>query len=453
MRQWITLAIGSLSLLCAAAANTSASVSAEDAAKLGKELTPIGAEQAGNAAGTIPAWEGGITQAPAGYTVGGLHPDPFDAEKPLFTITADNMADYADKLSGGHKALLGKMDTFKMNVYPSHRTASYPQRIYDATRKNAESGNLVAEGNGVENVIGGFPFPILENGVEAIWNHISRWRGTDLDRTYVQAAVTRDGSYTPVKIQELVRFNYSLEGMTPEAMGNVMILFKQNILSPPRLAGRVLLIHETLNQAKENRKAWVYNPGQRRVRRAPNVAFDNPKEGADGLMTFDQLDMFNGSPERYSWTLEGKGEYYVPYNSYKLQGEGVGEDDILKPGHLNTDLLRYELHRMWVIEGKLRDGTRHIYNKRRLYFDEDSWQILISEEFDSRDELWRVSEGHAFNYQEVPTFWYTGEVHYDLQAGRYVVLLSNIADGAPDFTVTLSPDDFSQNSLRSSGRR
>ena len=51
------IAVMALSVL---AANVMAAVSPEEAAKLGTSLTPVGAEKAGNADGSIPAWTGGI---------------------------------------------------------------------------------------------------------------------------------------------------------------------------------------------------------------------------------------------------------------------------------------------------------------------------------------------------------------------------------------------------------
>src|SRR4030088_2679595 len=101
--------------------------------------------------------------------------------------------------------------------------------------------------------------------------------------------------------------------MPGPALNNTLLSFTQETPAPARLAGEVLLVQETLDQAKEARRAWVYNPGQRRVRRAPNVAFDNPGTNADNLRTSDQLAMYNGSPERYDWKLLGKREIYVPY--------------------------------------------------------------------------------------------------------------------------------------------
>ncbi|MGK2907936.1 MAG: DUF1329 domain-containing protein [Desulfuromonadales bacterium] len=430
-----------------------AAVSADQADRLGKDLTPMGGEKTGNADGSIPAWDGGITSPPAGYQKGMHHPDPYAADKVLFTVTADNMAQYADKLTAGQQAMLKAYPTYKMNVYPTHRSASAPQRIYDATIAAASKAQLVTGGNGVSGVTAGIPFPIPQNGVEAIWNHILRWRGNAFDRNFGLAPLTRSGSYTMVEFNEKGDFRYNKEGLSEAQLENVIAMFKQEIFAPARLAGRVLLVHETLDQNLENRRAWLYNPGQRRVRRAPNVAFDNPKEGGDGLTTSDTVDMYNGSPERYDWTLVGKQELYVPYNSYLLHSDKLKYKDILTPLHLNPDYLRYELHRVWVVEATLKEGMRHIYKKRTFYIDEDSWQILAMDQYDSRDQLWRVSEGHCINYYEVPTFWSTVESHYDLQSGRYIAINLNNEHSMYDFDVKFDATDFTSSDLRRTGKR
>ena len=233
-------------------------------------------------------------------------------------------------------------------------------------------------------------------------------------------AVTRGGAYTLVKNSLEIELRYSLPGMTIEELGNTMIYYKQKVLAPARLAGDIVLVHETMNQFREPRNAWTYNPGQRRVRRAPSIAYDNPGTSSDGLRTADQVDMFNGAIDRYDWKLVGKREMYVPYNSYKLHSGDLSFDDILEPLHVNPDHLRYELHRVWIVEATLKEGATHIYKRRTLYVDEDSWQILVADIYDNRDELWRVSEGHVVNYYEKPLMWPTLEVHTDLQAGRYL---------------------------------
>ncbi len=439
---------GVIAALCAAPL---AGAAAQSAADLGRSLTPFGAEKAGNKDGTIPEWTGGITQPPAGYQPGTHHPDPFADDKVLFTITAQNMDQYADKLTEGHKALFRQYpDTFKMNVYPTRRSASAPQRIYDATIANASGAKLAEGGNGVLNAKAGIPFPIPQSGVEAVWNHLLRWRGLDVERRVGQANPQANGDFTLIMIEEKAKFLYN----SPEGpAGNTSTYFLQEVVAPARLAGEILLVHETINQIAEPRSAWTYNPGQRRVRRAPNVAYDNPGTAADGLRTSDQLDMFNGSPDRYDWTLVGKKEMYVPYNSYKLHSSDLQYADIIKARHINQDHARYELHRVWVVDGRLKPGTSHIYKRRTFYIDEDSWQIMVADQYDNRDQLWRVSEAHSINYYDVPALWVTLETIYDLQSGRYTTLGLDNQEPMYKFGVNLTASDFSPDSLRRAGVR
>ncbi len=431
-----------------------AEISSEEVNRLGVDLTPLGGEKAGNADGTIPAWNGGLTSPPSGYQEGKHYIDPFPGDGIEYTITNNNLSDYEDKLSEGHKALLKTYpDTYKLNVYQTRRTAAAPQRIYDATRRVAVTANLTPDGNGVTGAIEGIPFPIPKNGLEVIWNHILRWRANYAERNVAQAAPTRGGDYTLVQFSDQFNILYTQEGMTEENMNNIVLYFKQEVLAPARLAGGILLVHETLNQNKEKRKAWLYNPGQRRVRRAPNVAFDNPGTASDGMRTNDQFDMYNGSPERYDWELIGKKEIIVPYNNYRISSPSLKYSDILKPLHINQEHPRYELHRVWVVEATLKEGERHIYKRRTFYVDEDSWQILVVDQYDNRDQLWRVSEGMAMNYYDVPNLWTTLEVHTDLQAGRYLVIGLDNESTPYNFNVKFNDGDFSPAALRRAGRR
>ena len=430
-----------------------AAISPADAERLSGDLTPMGAERAGNG-GEIPEWTGGITTPPAGYKVGDHHPDPFAADKAQFTITASNFSDYAEKLTVGHQELLKTYpETFKMHVYPTRRSFSAPEHIYEATQRISTTAELIANGNGVRGAIMGIPFPIPSSGVEIIWNHILRWRAEAGERFYGQAAVTRGGDYTLVQFADQIAVPYAFPGMTEEEMDNVIIFFKEKTVAPARLAGRVLLVHETLDQEKENRKAWVYNPGQRRVRRAPNVAFDNPRSGSDGLMTSDQYDMYNGSPQRYNWELVGKREMYVPYNAYQVHSDKLKYKDYIKPLHADPDVLRYELHRVWIVDATLKDGMRHQYKRRTFYIDEDSWQIVAVDIYDNRDELWRVSEGHGINYYDVKNFWTTLELNYDLQSGRYLAFGLDNESGMYDLSATIPKDEFTTGALRRAGTR
>jgi hypothetical protein len=430
-----------------------------DAAKLGMkgtELTPVGAERAGNKDGTIPEWTGGITEPPAGYKVGMHHPDPFPGEKPLFEITAKNYKDYAAKLSAGQLAMFEKYPDWKMIVFPTHRSASFPQRIYDTSIKNASTGELVDEGEGVSNVAEGFPFPILEKdaanaGMEAIWNHKLKFKGVSFARWNNQAIPTSTGQYTLIRFREEGLGLYYKPGNTLKDINNILLYFFEDVVSPPRLAGQVLLVHETLDSKKEPRQAWIYNPGQRRVRRAPNVAYDNPGTASDGLRTNDMTDMFNGAMDKYDWKLVGKKEMYVPYNSYKAHSDQTKVDDLIKPHFINPDLLRYELHRIWVVEANLKPGQRHINPRRTFYLDEDSWQILEIDHYDDQGKVWRYSEAPSVNYYEVPVFWSTLECHYDLKSSRYLVQGLDNQEQEYDFSFPATPDMFSPQALRQRG--
>lgn len=445
---WVAGALCSLYLGAGQAA-----ITAEEAQKLGEELTPLGAIKAGNADGSIPAWTGGITTPPPEYKPGSHHPDPYASDKIQFTIDASNFQQYSDLLTQGHIALVKKYPSFKLNVYPTRRSASYPQRIYDATKANATRARLVDNGNGIADTILGIPFPVPANGLEAIWNHIVRFRGNAVQRYINQAAVTASGDYALVELEDEFDFQYSKENVTFNDLNNMLLYFKQSVKAPARLAGGVLLVHETFNQVKEPRHAWSYNPGQRRVRRAPNVSYDNPGTASDGLRTSDDFDMYNGAPDRYNWKLIGRKEMIVPYNSYKLHSDSVGYSDILKPGHINPDLARYERHRVWVVEATLKPGARHIYAKRVFYIDEDSWQVLVVDKYDNRGDIWRVSEGHVINYYDQPLLWTTLEVHYDLQSSRYLALGLNNKEDMYDFTITRKKSNYTPSSLRREGIR
>jgi hypothetical protein len=380
--------------------------------------------------------------------------NPFADDKVLFTITSANMDQYADKLTEGQKALLKTYpDTYEMNVYPTRRSAAYPQRIYDKTIEIAATAELVGGGNGVTGAINGIPFPIPKVGVEAIWNHLLRYRSDSAARTIGQAAPTRGGSYTLVTFHDEFYMQYSMAGMTEADLNNRILFFKQEVMAPARLAGGILLVGETLDQVKEHRNAWLYNPGQRRVRRAPNVAYDNPGTAADAMRTSDQFDMYNGAPDRYDWKLVGRKEIYIPYNSYKLQDPSVKFKDILTPLHPNQELSRYELHRVWVVDATLKPGARHIYKRRTFYLDEDSWQIVVEDVYDNRDQLWRVSEGHAMAYYNVPSLWTSLETHIDLQAGRYLAIGLNSEFPPYDFDIKRSLEDYTPEALRRAGKR
>jgi len=451
----LTLASVAVSVALVSTA-TLAKVSPTDVAKLSKDLTPMGAVRGANKDGSIPSWTGGITSVPSGYTVGDHHVDPFSTDKIKYTITAANVAEYKAMLTPGQVKLFETYpDTYKMNVYQSRRSASYPQHVYQASLDNAGRTELIEEGNGIQNAAVGIPFPIPKDGLEAIWNHILRYRGEALTREGGQAAPTASGDYTYLGFDDQLMLPYGMKGASSAELQetNILFKFKQKVTEPARLAGTALLVHETMNQIQTPRQAWTYNTGQRRVRRAPNVAYDTPGTASDGLRTTDDFDMFNGAPNRYNWTLKGKQELLIPYNDYRLHSDSLKYDDILHPGHINPEHVRYEKHRVWVVEANLKSDTRHTYKKRVFFIDEDSWQIAVTDIYDNRDELYRVGVAHGLNYYEVPTQWSTLEVFHDLQSRRYIAMGLDNEAKMYDFSAKLKDISFTSSALRREGRR
>ncbi len=428
----------------------------ENIARIGEDLTPMGSVRAGNDDGTIPEWTGGITRDmwPDGFEPGDRHPDPYADDEPLFVITADNFREHADRLTAGHKAAFERYpDTYRMKVYPTRRSASFSDRIYEMTKRNASSGRLVADGEGVADVAEGFPFPLPQNAFELVWNHKLKYKGTGGVRYWNQAVPTTRGSYQLIRLREEFLGLYYIEGNTIEDTNNILLYFFQEVESPSRLAGNILLVHESLNQVAQPRQAWIYNPGQRRVLRAPNVAYDNPGTASDGLRTNDMTDMFNGAMDRYDWEIVGLKEKYIPYNSYRAHSGDIDADDLIQPGHMNPDHLRYELHRVWVVDATLREGTRHINPRRTMYIEADSYQIAVIDHYDQRDNMWRLSEAHSINFYDIPTIWATLESSLDLQSGRYIVNGLDNQDPVATFTETLRPSNYTPQALRTRGRR
>jgi hypothetical protein len=442
---------GSLSLLLLGSPWVFAQATPAQIEKIGTEFTPLGATKAGNANGSIPEWTGGLSQQTNASNPKDGYKDPYAGEKPLVIISKANIEQYKDKLSAGQVAMINRYpDTWKMQVYPTHRSASYPASVYADIKANAASAHLVDDGMGVANTRNAVPFPFPTTGLELVWNHLMRYRGTSVQRTFAGAAPQPNGDYVMSLISEQALFNPDVSDYSKDS-GNVLFFYRQTTSAPARNAGQEVLLHEPVNHVKESRKAWGYSAGQRRVRRSPNFAYDTPQ--SNGIAVNDNSDMFSGAPDRYDWQLVGKKEMYVPYNNYRFASKALKYADIIRPGHVNAELPRYELHRVWHVKGTLKPHMRHIYKQRDLYLDEDSYQILVADQYDNRDVIWRLSESYTINYYDQPLLWTVGDALYDLISGRYTIgNLSN--EQAPyQFDIPLQYSDFTPAKLRESGVR
>lgn len=449
-RRWLSVPIA-LALFAALASTARAEVSEAEAARLDRELTPMGAERAGNASGTIPAWTGGITAPPSGWVAGEREIDPFAGDAALYTISAENIEAHADVLCAGHEALLrAHPETRRMHVYPTRRSASYPDWVNAAVRENATRARVVLEGKGsVAGARIGPPFPIPKLGVEVVWNHNLRWRGARVARSDGSAAVTSLGKYAVVQSEQLIGLPYGAR--EADAFGrefpNLLFGLRTMVFSPSRLAGNAALVIEPIDQTNAPRKSWNYNREFRRVFRNPWQAYDFPAQYSDGLRTVDDFWLYSGPPDRYEWKLLGKRELLIPYNAYRLHAGDVGPAQILGRHHVESDLARYEVHRVWVVEGTLRAGEKHLYARRVFYVDEDSWQIAMAESYDAEGRLWRVNEAHALNYYGVPVLWTTLEVFHDLKEDRYLVMGLDNGRRSYRFSEGSDPREFSPNAL------
>lgn len=422
--------------------------------RLGRDLTPVGAEKAGNG-DDIPAWTGGLQTIPSNvdYKDGDHLKNPFPDDKVLYTVTGQNMDRYTEYLTPGQAAMLKQYDDYKLKVYKSRRTCAVPDNVYAATKRNAKVAQLVGNGNGVAKGIMGFPFPVPNNAYEIIWNHTLRYRSFKLIRQFAAMPVTSGGSYTPIIVQDQAILWWSDPSKrSAEELDNTSIYYIARTLAPARAAGNIVLVHEAINSAKKPRQAWQYSPGTRRVRRAPNIAFDNPGVNTDGLSTADSFDGFNGSLERYTWTVLGKNERFAAENNYDM---GLAKyEDLIQARHLNQDLLRYEKRRLWEIQADLKSDTRHVYHRRVFHIDEDTWQIASAEMYDGRGDLWRVEELQGITAYNVPLCGYVAQMDYDLKGSRYLAQALNNEEPAINFFADeLRADEYTPSAIRRMGSR
>ena len=447
---WIGMAALTVIL---ANSQANARVSAEKAAELdGPKLTCTGAERAGSATG-VPPFTGKFPGTwPGVKNAYGYDPGPYAAEKPLFSITAQNKDKYADKLTLGELALFNKYPmSYRMDVYPSHRDFKDSDATCERTKKNAVTSEVIDDGRGVTGTGGAVPFPLPQSGLEAIWSV------GNAGRTWTQSAICdiadvySNGSIAWGRNKfEVLTLNNDPK-KPAQYTDRINSHFYSGYLLPERDKGFVAVGYQPNNFAKEGTMSWQYLPGIRRVRQAPEVGFDYPVPPA-GLRTVDDDYGFNGSPGRYTWKIVGKKEFYVPYNNFRVNDPTVKYKDLVQPNTINPDYVRYELHRVWVVEGTLKQGMRHIYGRRVLYADEDSWLALLADNYDTRDQLWRISLITYFYSQESHSWNRGASIYHDLSSGAYEAsYLVNESSSWWRLNTPMTPAQFSPAAAQQAG--
>lgn len=397
-----------------------AAVTPQQASQLGSSLTLVGAEKAGNADGSIPAYDGGLTSAPAAFKAGdSVRPDPYASEKPQLVINAKNVEQYKNQLSATSVELAKRYPDFRIDVYPTHRSVAMPQQVLDNSRKNAETTQASEGGMAIDNALPGVPFPIPATGAEAMWNFLLRYQGVNINAKYDSWNVDASGSAN-LSTTGQAFINYPVyENLDQPVKGSeVYYQMKLYYTGPARRAGEAIMLKDAANPLEQPRRAWQYLPGQRRVKLAPSLAYDTPNPGTAGAGTYDDVFVFNGALDRFDWKLVGKQEMIVPYNTYRLT-YASDIKPVVTPNHLSPDYVRWEKHRVWVVEGTLKAGARHIYQKRRFYLDEDSWVALASDQYDARGQLYRGSFAFLTQSYDKRIPDATPFMIYDLIAGTY----------------------------------
>jgi len=434
-----------------------AGVSAEEAARLGKDLTPLGAEMAGNADGSIPAWNPAGPAIPADYVPGSdNYTNPYADEKPLFSIDINNYKEYAANMSTGSIAMMEKLgpDGWSMDVYPTHRDFVPVDWLAANTKKNATAATLVADGQKIEGSYPGVPFPIPQSGGEVMWNHMNR---VVPDHTYQYDVYYVSSNGKPI-LSTTGYMTNTFPAYRPENVDKLYgdtpwMKLRINYTAPPRRAGEILLVHEPGADYTEGkgRRAWQYLMGQRRVRLAPAVSFDTPNPGVAGTSTYDDAFLYNGSPERFDWTLIGKKEIYIPESNYDfIWKEQI--TDMLGKKFFKPEYVRWEKHRVWVVEANLKEGSRHLYSKRVFYVDEDTWNAMIAEAYDGRGNLWRVQYSYAAYIYDRGKYYNMVYGAYDLLQGIYNLNTKPIP-GKFKFSVTEGDKYFSPKGMARTGVR
>ncbi len=421
----------------------------QDAQRLQRDLTPLGAERAGNRDGSIPPWR--TDQMDDAAHLRWLQ--SISEEEPQFIIHRNNLEQYRAYLSAGQQALFAQYpDTFAIPVYKSHRTARQPQWTYDNARRNVTDARLSAEGDEVLRAWPGTPFPLPQSPQQIMWNHQLRWKGVFLRLHLFETTVHTDRTQTPLEtlIETWSPF-YDRHRNLELGDWRVAYYFSR-ILGPAKLAGGGLLIHESLQPQQHPRQSWVYLPGERRMRRSPVLGYDSPIFNSEGLRVTDEIDIFNGALDRYDWKLLGKREIFIPYNNQKMRYNRCNDPSALERGHLKPHTMRFEKHRVWVVDATLKPGMRHLYPRRTFYLDEDTWSIALVDIYDRSGALWRSTTRFAAYYEAMPGVFSALDAYHDLKNGAYFLQCSAGLDTAffqePPGTGYFAPTNIRQRLMR-----
>lgn len=406
----------------------------------GGGLTPIGAIAAPDPDAGVGAWLPAAT-APADMQA------LIAADVPLAAVGGRDSGGYADFVAPGHRALLEKHPGHRLNVYPSRRVAFFPDAISAASRGNAATARL----DGHDSIAGarlGLPFVQPRSGLEAMWNHRLRYRGDAMQLQSTMVIVGADGPGRPVTQRKVALNAYA---NLSARLDPSMLFYGYRAQAGSKFSPSYLVLqHEPVRTDNERKLVWIRQESGKMLR-VPGGPQDIGTTPSQGLLLLDMYDMYGGEADygAYTWTLRGRRPLLVPYNAVALAGGAVPRAELLTPGHPDPRFLRYEVHRVWVVEATLLPRRAHLFKRRVFYLDEDSWNIVLVENYLADGTLARVQEcGVVQDFVHAipecrPVF-----VH-DLPGDRY--LADDLLDSPADRLVNvrgLEPDDFSPAKVR-----
>lgn len=448
-------AVGIAAFMLIAANTAFAKVSQEEAKKLGSILTSIGADPSANASGSIPAYDPSkVLDKPFGnykpkHAQGGYpYVDPYANEKPIYSITSANVGQYSEYLTDLHKLLFERYSDYRMDVYPTHRSAAFPKFVYDRTKQCATTAELVDNGLSFAHAHACIPFPIPSSGAEVMWNTMTSYGPTYEEGETSSYMYDAKGGRTMVA---QARFQYERPFWDPtKGEGEYLYMFRNAFTKPANKVGELTIIHRPIPYAKPD-VAWSYTPGQRRVRLAPEFKYDTVMSNFGGVYNYDEIWGWDGKMDRFDFKLVGKKELLVPYNAYDFLQHGI--DDVAGPHFPNPQHLRWEQHRVWVVEATVKPGVRHMQSKKTIYVDEDSWKIISYDGYDKQGKLMRGLYRPMFVMQDVPMLQSVQDVVFNITNGTWALTGQWFPDSGFYPSDAFVPNHFNPAAMAGSGVR
>jgi len=374
------------------------------------------------------------------------------AESPSYSVDGSNYMEHADKLTDGQMKAFESYADYRIDVYPASAECVLP----DAVRAVSGSNSKMINGNeGIEwNTIGGKPFPNPTEAQHYIWNHRSAPHyNASIHRTLVAYIVKNDGSFTIGKGDNYIEFPGALDSpLRGKVDPNIYALYMVKNMSPARIAGTLTMLHDPYDSAVEQRKAWQYSPATRRVRRAPDVAYDSFVDQTGGLATIDSYNMFTGAQDRFDWNLVGKKTMLIPHANYELSKVGAAEKITSSRNFIDPSLYRYEEREVAIVEATLKEGSRHIFPRQMMYVSTDEHNgIMIRDHYDGQGNLAKHQIGSR-RVDNSGVCQFNGEQTIDF-ATRSFVIQNTLGEGHDDLaleydTINMGMNFYSPDGLR-----